>query len=111
MIMPPDEVGLPAGVGYQYTTFPELQDELFSLAEGEADQEQRNDRPRRKSDTFMFGSRTKQEIRTVQKVSVVSFRYRIFEYPPTFLAYSLLCISTGQPAVLCSCDEELQQAP
>ncbi|XP_076803788.1 C-myc promoter-binding protein-like isoform X2 [Clavelina lepadiformis] len=72
MIMPPDETGLPPGVGYQYTTFPELQDELFVLDEPESDQDQRNGslvRKRRKSDTFTFGRRTKQEVRTLNKIS------------------------------------------
>nr|XP_018671970.1 C-myc promoter-binding protein isoform X3 [Ciona intestinalis] len=70
MIMPPDEKGLPPGVGYQYTTFPDLTDELFILNDEDAGMN--NDgstRSRRKSETFTFGHRTKQELRTMQKLS------------------------------------------
>uniref|UniRef100_H2ZEE4 UDENN domain-containing protein n=1 Tax=Ciona savignyi TaxID=51511 RepID=H2ZEE4_CIOSA len=69
MIMPPDEKGLPPGVGYQYTLFPELQDELFDLGEEDLLINESSTRGRRKSDTFTFGHRTKQELRTMQKLS------------------------------------------
>ena len=71
MIMAPDDVGLPPGVGYQYTTFPQLQDELFVLDDPpehfQTDKDHKS-RQRRVSDTFTFGRRTKQEVRSMQKV-------------------------------------------
>lgn len=74
-VMPPDEKGLPTDEGYQYTTFPELQDELFAL-DNEKDKESIEseslkggllDKPRRRSATFAIGRRTKQEIKVTQK--------------------------------------------
>ena len=71
MIIAPDETGLPPGEGYQYTLFPRLQDELFALEEPPDYREERHrqPRPRRVSDTFAFGRRTKQEVRAMQKAS------------------------------------------
>ena len=71
MIMPPDETGLPPGVGYQYTTFPQLQDELFTLDDLPEELQpgsNHQSRKRRVSDTFTFGRRTKQEVRSMQRV-------------------------------------------
>ncbi|XP_039272461.2 C-myc promoter-binding protein-like [Styela clava] len=74
-VMPPDEKGLPIDVGYQYTTFPELQEELFVL-DNDKDKESIEsgslkggtlEKQRRRSGTFVIGRRTKQEIKVTQK--------------------------------------------
>lgn len=76
MIMGPDETGLPPGTEFLYTTFPQLQDELFSLdvlVQNEVSASRDSVRSRRASDTFTFGRRTKQEVRTMQKVGSCPF--------------------------------------
>ena len=71
MIMPPDETDLPPGVGgFTYTTFPTLQDELFTLGQPELPVQRNDTQKKKRSDSFVFGRRTKQEVRNMQKVRV-----------------------------------------